>query len=245
MGRLLDDGEPNAGKVPPIKPTRMLVRATNLRILIADDHDLVRRGIKAILVEHEGWEVCAEANTGTKAVAKVKECQPDIAILDFGMPGLNGIEAAERIRTVSPNTEILILSMHHSDQLIREIVDMGIRGYILKSDSDRNLVVAVKSLASHKMFFTSQVTEMILAHLHSGASTKKIPGRISGRLTEREQEIVRLLATGSSTKAAASSLGISVKAAEIRRTGIMRKLGLHSLGELVLYAFRNQIIEDD
>ncbi len=221
------------------------MKTTNLRILIADDHDLVRRGIKAILLEHKGWDICAEANTGTKAVAKAKKFQPDIAILDFGMPGLNGIEAAKRIRTVSPNTEILILSMHHSDQLIRELVDTGIRGYILKSDSSRDLVIAVESLASHKMFFTSQVTEMILAHLYSGASTKEIPGRISGRLTESEREIVRLLATGSSTKAAASSLGISVKAAETRRVEIMRKLGLHSLSELVLYAVRNQIIEDD
>jgi DNA-binding NarL/FixJ family response regulator len=218
---------------------------TRLRILIADDHDLIRRGIKTILLEHVGWEVCAEANTGTKAVAKAKKLQPDIAILDIRMPGLNGIEAAKQIQKVSPNTEILILSVHHSDQLIRELVDTGIRGYIVKSDSERDLVAAVESLASHKPYFTSQATEMILAHLHSEGSMTRVPGKISARLTESEQEIVRLFATGSSSRAAASRLGISVKSAEIRRTGIMRKLGVHSVGQLVLYALRNKIIEVD
>jgi DNA-binding NarL/FixJ family response regulator len=143
-----------------------------LRILVADDHDLIRRGVKSILQEQEGWDICAEANAGMKAVAKAKEFQSDIAILDFNMPDLGGIEAAKRIRTISPNTEILILSMHHSDQLIREIVDAGIRGYVLKSDSERDLVAAVENLASHKAFFTSQATEIILGTFAFGNVNK-------------------------------------------------------------------------
>jgi DNA-binding NarL/FixJ family response regulator len=221
------------------------VKTMNLRILIADDHDLVRRGVKAIVLEHEGWDVCGEAKTGTKAVTKAKKLQPDIAILDIRMPGINGLEAAKRIRTVSPNTEVLILSLHHSDQLLRELVDAGIRGYIVKSDSERDLVIAVESLANHKAFFTSQATEAIIERFSSGAPMKEVPGTSSGRLTSREREIVQLLAKGNSTKDTASSLGISLKVAEKHRAGIMRKLDIHSISELVLYAFRNQLIEDD
>src|ERR1700756_286068 len=122
----------------------------NLRILIADDHDLMRRGVKTLLQSHAGWEICGEANTGREAVAKSEELKPDIVILDISMPDLNGVEAARRIRKASPNTEVLILSVHYSDQLIREIVDAGVRGYIVKSDSDRDLVTAVETLPEHK-----------------------------------------------------------------------------------------------
>src|SRR5271154_2629684 len=116
-----------------------------LRILIADDHDLVRRGEKELLQTQAGWEVCAEAATGSDAVAKAEELKPDIAILDISMPDLNGLDAARRIRKESPSTEILILSVHYSDQLIRDILEAGVRGYIVKSDSDRDLIVAVET----------------------------------------------------------------------------------------------------
>src|ERR1700681_955935 len=139
-----------------------------LRILIADDHDLMRRGVKTLLETHAGWEVCGEAHTGREAVAKAEELKPDIAILDISMPDLNGLEAARRIRKASTGTEVLILSMHYSDQLIREIVEAGVRGYIVKSDSDRDLVIAVETLAKHQPFFTPLATEVILGNFNSG-----------------------------------------------------------------------------
>jgi DNA-binding NarL/FixJ family response regulator len=215
----------------------------NVRILIADDHDLLRRGVKAMIESHAGWEVCGEAQTGREAVAKVEELKPDVLILDISMPDLNGVEAARRIRKSSPNVEILILSMHYSDQLIREIIEAGVRGYIVKSDSDRDLIIAVETLASHKPFFTPRATEVILSNFNAGGSNKEIPETLRDRLTSREREIVQLLAEGKSSKEVAASLSISVKTAETHRANIMRKLELHSVSELVRYAVRNQIVE--
>ncbi len=137
----------------------------------------------------------------------------------------------------------LILSMHYSDQLIREIVDAGVRGYIVKSDSDRDLITAVEALSKHKPFFTSQATEVILGSFNAGGTVKDVPELVSNRLTAREREIVQLLAEGKSSKEVAVSLGISVKTAETHRANVMRKLELHSVSELVRYAVRNQIVE--
>lgn len=214
-----------------------------LRILVADDHDLMRRGVKNLLLSHAGWEVCGEAKTGREAVSKAEELRPDVVVLDIGMPDLNGVEAARRILKVLGNTEILILSQHYSDQLIREIVDAGVRGYIVKSDSDRDLLIAVETLAKHKPFFTPHATEVILGSFNTGGPVREIPELIRDRLTSREREIVQLLAEGKSSKEVASSLGISVKTAETHRANVMRKLELHSVSELVRYAVRNQIIE--
>src|ERR1035437_6571799 len=183
----------------------------NLRILIADDHDLMRRGVRALLVSHPGWEVCGEAHTGREAVTKAEELKPDVVVLDISMPDLNGLEAARRIRKASANTEILILSMHYSDQLIRDILEAGVRGYVVKSDSDRDLIIAVETLAKHKPFFTPHATEVILGSLTMGGSVKEVSELVGERLTSREREIVQLLAEGKSSKEAASSLGISVK----------------------------------
>ncbi len=214
-----------------------------LRILVADDHDLVRRGVTNLLLSHTGWEVCGEATTGREAVAKSEELKPDVVIMDIGMPDLNGLEAARRIRNASVNTEILILSVHSSDQLIRQIVDAGVRGYIVKSDSERDLIIAVETLANHKPFFTSQATEMILGSFNTGEPVKEIPNLVRERLTAREREIVQLVAEGKSTKEVASWLGISVKTADSHRASVMRKLGIHTVSELVRYAVRNQITE--
>jgi DNA-binding NarL/FixJ family response regulator len=214
-----------------------------LRILIADDHDLMRRGVKTLLQSHAGWEICGEAHTGREAVAKAEELKPDIVILDIGMPDLNGVEAARRIRKASPGTEVLILSVHYSDQLIREILEAGVRGYIVKSDSDRDLIIAVETLASHKPFFTPRATEVIMSNFSAGGARRELPESLRDRLTSREREIVQLLAEGKSSKEVASSLNISVKTAETHRANIMRKLQLHTVSELVRYAVRNQIIE--
>lgn len=216
----------------------------SLRILVADDHDLMRRGIRTLLESHAGWEVCAEADTGRDAVSKAEQLRPDIVVLDVMMPELNGVEAARRIRKALPDTEVLILSVHYSDQLIREVIDAGVRGYIVKSDSDRDLVIAVENLSNHKPFFTPRATELILARFNIPADGHPAVVEIGAeRLTSREREIVQLLAEGKSSKQVASSLGISVKTAETHRSNIMRKLELHSVSELVRYAVRNQMIE--
>lgn len=215
----------------------------NLRILIADDHDLMLRGVKSMIQSHPGWEVCGEARTGREAVAKTKELKPDVLILDISMPDLNGVEAARRIRKASPSVEILILSMHYSDQLIRDIIEAGVRGYIVKSDSGRDLIIAVEALANHKPFLTPRATELILSNFNAGNTPGKLPESVRDRLTSREREIVQLLAEGKSSKEVASSLCISVKTAETHRANIMRKLQLHSVSELVRYAVKNQIVE--
>jgi DNA-binding NarL/FixJ family response regulator len=214
---------------------------TTIKVLIADDHDLMRRGIKAIIETKKGWEVCGEVRTGAQAVAKAKELKPDIAILDITMPELNGLEAAKRIQKVSEKTEILMLSVHYSDQLIREVIEAGIRGYIVKSDSDRDLSIALDNLANHKPFFAPRVTEVILNSSSGGISPRTEGPR--SRVTSREREIIQLLSEGKSSKEVAVLLNISVKTAETHRANIMRKLQIHSVSDLVRYAVRNQIIE--
>lgn len=206
-----------------------------LRILIADDHDLMRRGVRSLLESHPGWKVCAEARNGQEAVAEAEELRPDIAILDITMPELNGVEAAKRIRRTCPNTEILLLSIHHSDQLVHEIVEAGVRGYVVKSDSERDLLDAVQALSNHKPWVTSCATELLLSQ---GDVNQK-----HERLTLREREILQLLAEGKSNKQIAVALAISVKTAESHRANIMRKLGFHCISDLVRYAVRNEIIE--
>ena len=152
-----------------------------LRILIADDHDLMLRGIRTIIESHEGWTICGEVHNGREAIAKASELKPDIAILDISMPDVNGLVAIGKIRKASPNTEILILSVHHSEQLILEILKAGARGYIVKSDSDRDLVLAVEALSRHKPFFTSQATELILRNSATpGRQVTEIPESLRG-----------------------------------------------------------------
>jgi DNA-binding NarL/FixJ family response regulator len=242
-------GRSNPRLAEPIKNNPMQGRKSwgsgmkNLRILIADDHDVVRRGIKSLIESRPEWQVCDEAHSGREAVAKSEERKPDIVVLDISMPELNGLEAARRIRKVSPNSEILILSMHYSDQLIKEILDAGVRGFVVKSDSDRDLIIALETLANHKPFFTSMATEVMLTNFQRPGALPA-PGEMrASRLTSREREIVQLLSEGKSSKEVASSLGISVKTAETHRANIMRKLEIHSVSELVRYAVRNQIIE--
>jgi DNA-binding NarL/FixJ family response regulator len=214
-----------------------------LRILVADDHDLMRRGVKALLQSRADWEVCCEAHTGREAVAKAEQLKPDVAILDISMPDLNGVDAAKRIRRVSPHTEILILSSHYSDQLIREILKAGVRGYVKKSDSDRDLVIAVQTLANHKPFFNSCAAEVILTNFNEGIVPADLSGPRGDQLTSREREILQLVTEGKNSKEVASSLYISKKTVETHRANIMRKLHLHTVTELVRYALKNQIIE--
>jgi DNA-binding NarL/FixJ family response regulator len=211
-----------------------------LRILIADDHDLIRKGVRALLESQAGWVVCGESETGLDVVEKATQLRPDVVILDITMPELDGIEAARRIVSALPGIEILVLSAHFSDLLLREVYALGVSGYIVKSDSDRDLVAAVRSLSKHKPFFTKDATELIfgLGNGHRDKQDQRLD-----RLTVRERQLLHLLSQGRSNKEAASELSISVKTVETHRGNIMRKLGLHSLTELVRYAIRNQIIE--
>ena len=228
---------------PGYRQTSAGTDMSTLNILVADDHDIIRRGLKDLLTAKPGWEVCAEARTGKEAVALAEQFKPQIVVMDISMPDLNGLEASRRIHKALPKTGILILTMHFSDQLVREVVEAGARGYILKSDADRDLVTAVDSISRHRTFFTSRASEMLLGDFPfpSSGAEPKLPTR--SRLTAREREIVQLLAEGKSSKEVASSLNLSVKTAETHRSNIMRKLKLHSVSELVLYAVRNRIVE--
>jgi DNA-binding NarL/FixJ family response regulator len=221
----------------------LLQEMNKLRILVADDHDIIRRGLKELLTSRPGWEVCAEAKTGREAMTLAEQLKPDVVVMDISMPDLNGLEAARKIRKSLPRTEILILTLHFSDQLVREIVEAGVRAYIMKSDADRDLVAAVEALANHRPFFTARAADMLLDGFCRPNATHDPEAAIRNRLTSREREIVQLLAEGKSSKEVAVSLGISVKTAETHRANIMRKLELHSVSELVRYAVRNQIIE--
>ena len=213
-----------------------------LKILVADDHDVVRRGIRALLEDQPGWEVCAEATNGRQAVEKVKQLKPDVVVLDVTMPELNGLEAARQIRKLFPNVEVLILTMHDSEQVAQEVIKTGARGYILKSDAGRDLVTAVQAVSRHKNFFTNRVSQMVSDSQLRGGLQAVDAESIGSRLTAREREIVQLLAEGKANKEVAGLLSISVKTVETHRTNIMRKLDLHSVSELVRYAVRNNIV---
>ena len=209
-----------------------------LSILIADDHAVVRAGLRTLLESRPRWQVCAEAADGRDAVDKATKHQPHIAILDIGMPLLNGVEATRHIRKASPSTEILILTMHESDDLVQQVVEAGARGYILKDEADRVLLDAVHALSQHKSFFSTRVSEAaVLSDAPDNAKSSR------SRLTPREREILQLLAEGKSNKEVASLLNISVNTAEAHRANIMLKLDFHSLADLILYAIRNSIIQ--
>jgi DNA-binding NarL/FixJ family response regulator len=214
-----------------------------MRILVADDHDIMRRGLKQLLTSKPGWEVCAEAKNGREAVTLAEQHKPDIVVMDISMPELNGLEAVRRIRKQLPRTEIVVLTLHFSDQLVQDVVEAGARGYIMKSDADRDLVAAVEALSSRRSFFTPQAGEMVLNGFRKKDAKSESEHEYRGRLTAREREIVQLLAEGKSSKEVAVGLGISVKTAETHRANIMRKLEIHSVSELVRYAVKNQIIE--
>jgi DNA-binding NarL/FixJ family response regulator len=214
-----------------------------LRLLLADDHEIVRKGLRSVLVAQGDCEIVGEAADGRQAVALAKELSPDIAVLDISMPLLNGLEASRQILKLRPQTKILILTVHDSDSLIRDVLDAGARGYILKTDAGRDLVTAIESLRRNKTFFTSRVAQMILDGFLKGDAHAAQADRGDTRLTPRQREIVQLLAEGKSSKEVAVALDLSVKTAETHRANIMRKLDCHSVSEIVRYAIRNKIIE--
>jgi DNA-binding NarL/FixJ family response regulator len=217
-----------------------------LRILIADDHEVARRGIRSLLESHPGWEVCAEAKDGRDAVELATSTKPDLVLLDIGMPNLNGLESARQILATSPNVAILILTMHDSDNVIREVLRAGARGFLLKSDAGRDLVAAVEALESQKTFFTPRVSQMVLDGFLNREKKRSevddVANPSGDLLTAREREVIQLLAEGRTSKEVAVTLNLSVKTAETHRTNLMRKLGLHSVADLTRYAVRNGIV---
>jgi len=215
---------------------------TPLRILIVDDHAVVRRGVRSLLESEKGFEITGEATTGREAVDMARRLQPDVVVMDLSLPELNGLDATRQILKDSPRSEILVLTMHHSEELARDVLQAGARGYVLKSDADQSLIAAVNSLREHKPFLSSKVTEFVLDdYLRRTDALDEALTREA--VTTREREIIQLLAEGKSNKEAASTLGISVKTIEAHRANIMRKLRLRSVSELVRYAIRNKIVQ--
>jgi DNA-binding NarL/FixJ family response regulator len=215
---------------------------TPVRILIVDDHAVVRRGVRSLLESQPGWEIVGEAATGRDAVDMARRLQPDIVVMDLTLPELNGLDATRQILKDSPRSEILVLTMHHSEELAHNVLQAGARGYVLKSDADQSLIAAVESLRQHKPFLTSTVTEFVLDD-YMRRSEAQVDGVAHVTVTGREREVIQLLAEGKSNKEAATALGISVKTIEAHRANVMRKLRLRSVSELVRYAIRNKLVQ--
>ncbi len=212
------------------------------RILIADDHEVVRKGLRSLLESEPGLEVVGEASNGREAVERAIAAKPDVVVLDIGMPELNGLEATRQIVKVAPRTEVLILTVYETEELIREVLRAGARGYVLKSDAGRLLLTAVEAVGAHKPFFTSRVSELVLAGFLSGDLRPSEETPAGSPLTPREREVLQLLAEGKTNKEVAAALGIGLKTVETHRMNLMAKLGLHSVVELVRWAIRNGIV---
>jgi DNA-binding NarL/FixJ family response regulator len=209
----------------------------SVRVLIADDHEVVRKGVRSVLEAQPGWKVVGEARTGREAVVMAIETRPDVVVLDISMPELNGLEATRQIRSVVP-AKILVLTVHGSEQVLSEVLDAGADGYVLKAEAGRTLVEAIRAVLGHREFFSE--------HAQSGRVHGERPGHAasqkSGALTAREREVLQLLAEGKSNKEVGTALGITTKTAETHRAHIMAKLQAHSMSDLVRYAIRNHII---
>jgi len=214
---------------------------TTFRILLADDHPIFLLGVRSLLVSHEGWEVCGEAADGREAVEKCRQLKPDLVVLDIGMPRLNGIDAARQILRSNPKQRILVLTDVDSEQVIRECLEAGVRGWVFKTDGAQDLVAAVEALEQHRSTFSSRVSDLVLdgylrrPHLDSAVALPRA-------LAPREREVVQLVAEGKSSKEIAVMLGLSVKTVETHRSNILIKLKIHSIVELVMYAVRNGIV---
>jgi DNA-binding NarL/FixJ family response regulator len=215
---------------------------TKLRILIADDHGLMRRGTRALLEARHGWRVVGEAANGREAAEKAIKLKPDVAIVDISMPEMDGVEVVRQIREAVPDTKVLVLTMHESDQMVRRALEAGACGYLLKSDLADSLAKAVKTVSEGKRFLTPKVSEIVLKGFLKTRSQHEEGERAGARTTPREIEIIRLLAEGKANKEIAAMLGITVRTVETHRAKIMLKLGLHSLADLIHYAIRQGLV---
>ena len=220
-----------------------MMMETPTRILLADDHELVRRGLRTLLESQPGLEVCGEAANGRVAVEMSRKLSPDIVVMDVSMPELNGFEAARQILSKQPKVEVLALSMHESQQIVVDVLEAGARGYVLKSDAGSELVAAVEALKKHEFFFSNRLASSVKNLDQYAMRRRRGPVKLPGVLTTREREILQLLAEGCTNKEVASRLGISVKTAETHRAHVMRKLNVDTVADLVRYAIRNGLIQ--
>ena len=208
------------------------------RVMLADDHAVVRRGLRTLIEGVPGWEVCAEAADGNETVALATQTKPDILIMDLSMPGLGGVDATMQIRKILPQIEVLILTMHESDRLAGQALRAGARGYLLKGESEDKLIEALEALARHQPYFSPSVSETLLqGYLHSE------PTHDLKQLTPRERQIVKLVAEGKSNKVIAAVLNLSIKTVETHRSAAMHKVGAKSAADLTLYAARNDLVQ--
>lgn len=213
-----------------------------IRLLLVDDHAVVRTGARIVLEQQSGWEVCGEASTGREGVAAARSLKPDVVIQDVTLPELGGLEALRQIKKACPSTEVIIFTAHEMEDLVHQVFDAGARSYLLKTDDSVHLVEAVRAAADHKPYFTPRISEIILArYQHSGADNERpLPG---SSLTPREREALQVIAEGKTNKELATQMGVSLRTAESHRAAIMQKLGLRTIGELIRYAIRNGIVE--
>lgn len=214
----------------------------NLRLIIADDHSMVRQGVKSVIASQRSWELCGEADNGRAAIELAKKLKPDIAIIDISMPGLNGLDAIPALKAASPKTKVLILTMHDSDSLADDVLQAGAHGYLLKSDAAELLPKAIATLSEGKTFLTPKIPPTPNWEA-SKAPASHDSGYFRFRLTPRERQIVQLLAEGKSNKDTAKTLGITLATVETHRKNILSKLQLRSPTDLVRYAIRNNLIQ--
>jgi len=207
-----------------------------IRIVLADDHVLVRQGLKSLL-DREGFQVVAEASDGQEAIRRVDLLQPDIAVMDISMPILNGLNAAREMSRSFPKTKTILLTQHDESQYIRDALEAGVKGYVLKSQAASDLVLAIRQVSRGQVYLSPGVSGAVMEAYNSKSEKSKNP------LTLRERQVLQLIAEGKSTKDVASLLGISVKTAESHRTRLMQKLDIHETASLVRYAVRHGIVQ--
>jgi two-component system, NarL family, response regulator NreC len=213
-----------------------------VRLFLVDDHAAVRTGVRVVLERQTGWKVCGEAGTGREAVAATEQLKPDVMILDITLPELGGLEVIRLARKVSPDTEVIIFTAHEMEELVHQAFDVGVRSFILKSDENVQLVEAVRAAVEHRPYFTPWISGIIFARFQR-RSPKDEPPAPGSVLGPREREAIQFIAEGKTNKELAAQLGVCLRTAESHRAAIMRKLGLHSIGELIRYAIRNGIID--
>ena len=214
-----------------------------LRILLADDHQITLTGLRTVLESQAGWQICGEARTGREAVEKAGHLEPDMVVMDFSMPEMNGLEATREIRKLLPETEVLILTAFESGTLAQEALAAGARGFVLKTEVNRQLVAAVKKLAEHKLSYTQKASDLVLEtsrQTSSASGSAEVP---SPSLTEREHEVIRMVAAGKKSKEIAAALNISVRTADVHRSHILSKLKLHGTADLIRYAIRAKLVD--
>ena len=212
-----------------------------LRVLLVDDHDLVRQGLRSMLEAQEGWMICGEASTGLEAIELSKQLRPDIAIVDIHMPGMDGLQATRQILMANPQIEVLILTLDETESVVQAATAAGARGIVMKSDAAHELVTAMTSLARHEPFYATKASSILAQSLAHPLSTSTVDSH--GALTKRERDVVILVAEGHSNKGVGDALNISAKTVESHRRNVMHKLGLKSTAELVRYAVRYGLIQ--